>query len=68
MSDETYKTVELTGTSGQDITEAMRNAVAKASATLHNLDWVEVSSIRGRISGDRIEQFQVTMKIGFRID
>jgi dodecin len=68
MSEDTYKTVELTGTSTEDITAAMRNAVAKASKTLHNLDWIEVSSIRGRIAGDQIEQFQVTMKVGFRID
>jgi flavin-binding protein dodecin len=68
MSDDTYKTVELTGTSAEDITAAMRNAVAKASESLHNLDWVEVSSIRGRIAGSQIEQFQVTMKVGFRVD
>jgi flavin-binding protein dodecin len=64
----TYKIVELTGTSPDGVTEAMRAGVARASKTLRNLDWVEVGEIRGHVVDGEIEHFQVTMKIGFRLE
>jgi flavin-binding protein dodecin len=65
---DTYRIIELAGTSPEGITEAMRAGVARAGRTLRNVDWVEVHSIRGHVDGDRIEHFQVEMRIGFRIE
>lgn len=64
----TYKTVEIVGSSKQGVDDAMRQAVAKAAETLHNLEWIEVTNVRGHIQAGQIAHFQVTMKIGFRID
>jgi flavin-binding protein dodecin len=64
----TYKIVELTGTSPDGVTEAMRSGVARASETLRNLDWIEVCEVRGHIENGEIQHFQVTMKVGFRLD
>ena len=68
MSDATYRVIELTGTSGVGVTEAMQNGVARAHKTLRNLDWIEVNNIRGHIADGRIAHFQVSMKVGFRMD
>ena len=63
-----YKLVEVVGTSGDSFAKAADAAVRKASETLHNLDWFEVTEMRGRIDGGKIAQYQVTVKIGFRLD
>lgn len=68
MSDHVYKKVELTGSSPDSIDEAIRNAVAKASETVHNLRWFEVDEIRGHIDQGAVAHFQVTLKVGFTID
>ena len=68
MSDHIYKTIEITGSSASDLEAAMRAAVAKASETARNLDWFELTNVRGHIQGGEIAHFQVTMKIGFRLD
>jgi flavin-binding protein dodecin len=68
VSDATYRVIELTGTSGVGVTEAMQNGVARAHKTLRNLDWVEVNNIRGHVADGRIAHFQVSMKVGFRMD
>jgi len=69
MSDsDTYRIIEIAGTSPDGITEAMRSGVARASKTLRDLDWVEVRSIRGHIEGDQIAHFQVEMRVGFKLE
>jgi dodecin len=68
VSDATYRIIELTGTSTEGVTEAMQNGVARAEKTLRNLDWIEVNNIRGHIADGRIAHFQVSMKVGFRMD
>ena len=68
MSDATYRVIELTGTSAVGVTEAMQNGVARANQTLRNLDWIEVNNIRGHIADGQIAHFQVSMKVGFRMD
>ena len=68
MAENTYKKVELVGTSTSSFSDAVKNAVQKASETLHNLDWFEVVEQRGRIENGQVSQFQVTVKIGFRVD
>jgi hypothetical protein len=68
MSDPTHKKVEVVGTSSESYAQATRNAVAKASESLHNLEWFEVGELRGRIRDGKVDQFQVTLKIGFKLD
>ena len=68
MSDHVYKTVEVTGSSPDVISDAVRTAVAKASQTLRNLEWFEVDNIRGMISEGSVSYFQVTLKLGFRLE
>ena len=68
MSDHVYKSIELTGSSPESVEAAIRNAVAKAGQTVHNMRWFEVTDTRGMIDGDRVAHWQVTIKIGFTID
>lgn len=68
MSDHVYKLIEVVGSSENSSDEAIRNAVAKASKTLTHLDWFEVVESRGHIVNGKIAHFQVTVKIGFRLE
>ena len=58
---------EIVGSSTESIDDAIKGAVNRASRTLHNLDWFEVTGMRGRIEDGRCH-FQVTVKVGFRLD
>ena len=64
----TYKKIEVVGVSEKSFAEAVQNAVAKASKTLRNLDWFEVVEMRGLIQKGKVKEFQVTVKIGFRLE
>jgi hypothetical protein len=66
--DDTYRIIEIAGTSPDGVTEAMRSGVARASKTLRDLDWVEVRSIRGHVEGSEIAHFQVEMRVGFKLE
>ena len=68
MSDHVYKSVEITGTSPEGVREAIDGAIAKASQSLRHLDWFEVVSIRGQVDDGRVAHYQVTLKIGFRLE
>lgn len=68
MSDKTYKKIEIVGTSKESVSRAIQNGIEKASKSLHGMDWFEVEEIRGRIEDGRPSQYQVTLKIGFRLD
>jgi flavin-binding protein dodecin len=68
MSDHVYKSVEITGTSPAGVKEAIDGAIAKASQSVRNLDWFEVMSIRGQIADGAVAHYQVTLKIGFRLE
>jgi flavin-binding protein dodecin len=68
MSDHVYKSVEITGSSPQGVTEAIDRAIGKASGTLRNIDWFEVVSVRGHVADGRVAHYQVTLKIGFRLE
>ena len=63
-----YKKVEVVGTSPVSFSEAVKNAVVEASKTIRNMAWFEVTEERGRIKDGAVVEFQVTIKIGFRID
>ena len=68
MSEHVYKTIELTGSSPKGIQEAITTAVSRASKTLHNLRWFEVSQVRGEITAEKVAHWQVTLKVGFTLD
>lgn len=67
MSENTYKIIELVGSSSEGVDAAVRNAIAQASKSLSNLDWFEVREIRGNISDGEPAWFQVKVGIGFRV-
>ncbi|MFI5428687.1 dodecin [Aeromicrobium sp. UC242_57] len=56
------------GTSPDGITEAVDNGIKRAAQTLRHLDWFEVTGVRGQITDDSVSHYQVTMKIGFRLE
>jgi flavin-binding protein dodecin len=68
LSNHTYSISEIVGTSTEGVDDAVRNGIAKASQTLRNLDWFEVKEIRGHLEEGKIADWQVTMKIGFRLE
>jgi dodecin len=68
MADNVYKVVEVVGSSKESIADGVRNAVAKASQTLRNVEWVEVGQIRGHVVDGQVEHFQVETRIGFRLE
>jgi flavin-binding protein dodecin len=68
VSDHVYKSIEVTGTSSTGVDDAISGAIVKAAETVRNLDWYEVTQIRGHIEDGKPAHVQVTLKIGFRLD
>ncbi len=68
MSNHTYSISEIVGTSPEGIDAAVRSGLAQASKTIRNLDWFEVKEIRGHLENGQIADWQVTIKLGFRIE
>lgn len=68
MADHIYSVSELVGSSSVSVDDAIKGAITRASRTLHNLDWFEVTNIRGHIENNQLSHFQVTLKVGFRVD
>ena len=68
MPTHTYKIIELVGSSTNSTDDAICNAIAKASLTIKHLDWFEVVEARGHIVDGLIAHYQVTIKVGFRIE
>jgi flavin-binding protein dodecin len=68
MADAVFSITELVGTSSQGVEAAIQNAIDRASKTLRNVDWFQVEEIRGYISEGRPQQYQVRLKIGFKLD
>ena len=64
----TYKVIELVGTSPTSFAEAVRAAVDEAAKTVRNMAWFEVVQERGRIENGKVAEFQVTLKIGFKLE
>ena len=67
MDDHVYRVIQLVGTSEKSVSDAIEQAVARASKTLRDLRWFEVVESRGSIEGSRVSQYQVTLKVGFTI-
>ena len=68
MSHHVYKKIELVGTSGESIEEAVADALNKASETVRHMRWFEVTETRGTINDGRPHEWQVTIKVGFTLD
>ena len=67
MQDKTYKLIELVGVSATSMEDAIQNAIGRANQTLKNLDWFELVEARGLIQDGKVSQFQVKLKVGFRL-
>ncbi|MFJ4466486.1 dodecin [Streptomyces sp. NPDC089424] len=68
MSNHTYRVTDLVGTSPEGMEQAVRNGIERASQTLRNLDWFEVTEVRGQLENGEIAHWQVSMKVGFRLE
>lgn len=68
MTDYTYKVIEIVGTSVNGADDAIKNAIEDASKTLKHLGWFEVVKQTGHIEDGKVRHFQVTLKVGFRLD
>ena len=68
MSGHVYRVTEVVGSSAEGVDAAIKTAVERTAHTLHGLDWFEVTEVRGRIEEGRIAEYQVGLKVGFRLD
>jgi len=68
MSDHVYKLVDIVGSSATSSDDAIRNAIAAAAKTLRRIDWFEVVETRGHVADGKVAHFQVTLKVGFRLE
>jgi dodecin len=68
MADHVYRLTEIVGTSPDGLDAAIQTGIRRAASTLHGLDWFEVSDIRGQIVDGEVAHYQVTLKVGFRLD
>jgi len=68
MSDHVYKLVELVGSSTTSCDDAIRNAIETAAKTLRHIDWFKVVETRGHVADGKVAHFQVTLKVGFRLE
>lgn len=68
MHDHVYRVTEIVGSSAESQDAAIRNAITRATTTLRNVDWFEVTETRGHVADGEIAHFQVTLKVGFRLE
>jgi flavin-binding protein dodecin len=68
MAEHVYRLTEIVGTSPDGLDAAIQTGIKRAASTLHGLDWFEVSDIRGQIVDGEVAHYQVTLKVGFRLD
>ena len=68
MDDHIYRVIQIVGSSEKSIDDAIHIAIARASKTLRELRWFEVTETRGHITNGKVQHFQVTLKVGFTLD
>ncbi len=68
MSDHVYRLTEVVGSSTTSVDDAIRAAVSKAAETVRNIEWFQTQEIRGQVTDGSVEYFQVTVKLGFRVE
>jgi len=67
MPDNVYKVIEIVGSSATSIEDAVERAIARASATIHDIRWFEIVSTRGHVEDGKVGHYQVTLRIGFTL-
>ncbi|AZQ74506.1 MULTISPECIES: dodecin [Streptomyces] len=68
MGNHTYRVTEIVGSSPESVDAAIRNGISRASQTLRELDWFEVTEVRGHLENGAIAHYQVGIKLGFRLE
>ncbi len=68
MPNRTYGFSEIVGTSPEGVDQAIRNGLSRAAKTVRHIDWFEVTQVRGYVRNDEVDHFQVTLKLGFRME
>ena len=68
MSDHVYRITEVVGSSSESLQSAIENGVSRVARTVRNVEWFEASQIRGHVADGRIDAYQVTLKVGFRLE
>lgn len=68
MSDHVYKIIEVVGSSSKSVEDGIENGVTRASETVEHLEWFKVEEIRGSVMDGKVAQYQVVLKIGFRLN
>ena len=68
MSDHVYRVTEVVGSSPDSVQQAIRNGVARVSRTVRNVEWFEATEIRGQVQDGEVSAFQVSLKVGFRLE
>jgi flavin-binding protein dodecin len=68
MRNHTYRVIEIVGTSPDGVDAAIRSGLARAAQTMRGLDWFQVESVRGDLADGAVAHFQVTLKVGFRLE
>lgn len=63
-----YRRTDLVGSSRESVSDAIETAIARAAKTLRHIEWFEVSEIRGRVQDGKVAQYQVSIKVGFRVE
>ena len=68
MTDHVYRLSEIVGSSQTSVDDAIRNAIRKAAQTVRNIDWFQTEEIRGQVADGDVASYQVTLKVGFRVE
>jgi flavin-binding protein dodecin len=68
VSDTIYRITEVVGTSPESVQQAIRNGIARVSRTVRHVEWFEATEIRGQVENGDIKAFQVTLKVGFKLE
>ena len=68
MAEHVYKSVELTGSSMASSDDAIRNAIERASKTIRDIRWFQVTDVRGHVENGKVAHWQVTLKVGFAVE
>lgn len=63
-----YRRTDLVGSSRESVSDAIETAIARAARTLRHIEWFEVGEIRGRVQDGKVAQYQVSIKVGFRVE
>jgi hypothetical protein len=68
QDDHVYRKTDLVGSSKESVTKAIETAISRAAKTLRHIEWFEVGEIRGRVQDGKVTQYQVSLKVGFRVE